>query len=210
MNKLIIASVLFLSLTAHAGDLTIGADVSASNPMVASAEFAQVLASRLYKEVLKMEYGERIELRTFGSTDIAHVKGKSMVISRRTPPETAAERVRNKIQSFAGKPADGSTNLLSFIENGRFHCDKPNSQLWLLTDGIEHSVDFDGNDLLAGKKLPKPFGKPLEGCEVVMIGVGRVSDGGRLPLTQIRTLKMAWSEWLSLAGASSVRIEIDP
>ena len=207
----LILALTLIAATVQAGNLTLGADVSASNPLVASTTYADAVAERISGKINGLEYGDRISLKTFGNGGIEHIKDKSLRISRQMPPQKAATLVVGVIKAFPRQhKGENSTNILAFLENGHFACDKDGSALWLLTDGIEHSIDFNGNDLLKGKKLPDPYEKALEGCEVVMIGVGRLPSGGRLPRNQIHILKTAWTQWLKKAGAASVQILVDP
>ena len=158
-----------------------------------------------------MQLGDRVYFKTFGDGNTNHLQGEPLTISHRMRPEKAAGLVKNRISRLpATTHGEGSTNIIAFLENSYFDCSKEGSALWLLTDGIEFSIDFDGKELLKGKKLPAPYKQTLQGCDVVMIGVGRLSNGARLPREQIHHLNSAWIEWLNAAGAKSVEMLVDP
>lgn len=213
MKSLYVAILVLAMVTTvvQAGDLVIGADVSRSNPLVSHAPFAKAVAERLSKKVRTLEYGEWVHLKTFGDGGIQHIEDKSLQITRRMSPQQAASRVADAIRGFPSSgQGEGSTNLLGFLENNRFDCDTEGAAVWLLTDAIEQSAEVNGNDLLLGKPLPAPFAKPLDGCDVVIIGLGRIGDGGTLPRSQLHALQTTWTDWLNKAGARSVEILVNP
>ncbi|CAA0099535.1 Uncharacterised protein [Halioglobus japonicus] len=208
--RLIIAANLTAPLV-HAGDLVIGADVSASVALVSSQDYADAVAQQVYRKVITMEYGDRVVLKTLGDGGIQHVKGQSLQITRQMPPQRAASQVAAAIRDFPNRgQSESSTNVLGFLENNRFDCTSEGAAVWLLTDAIEQSAEVSGNALLQGKPLPAPFAQTLEGCEVVMIGVGRLAGGGTLPRSQLQALKTAWTDWLTLAGATTITLQVNP
>lgn len=192
--------------------LHLGPDASISNPLVANQDYADAVAEALRAHIRQnMTYGDRITLQSFGDGTPRHLKAKRLIITRREQPEKAAAKVAGELKSYPKKGIkDTSTNIMGFVENNRFECSAPGSMVMILSDGIESSQDFDDKDLLAGKKLPPPYGQTLKGCAVVMIGIGRRSDGSRLPRNQIHHLKTIWTDWLKRAGASSVELRVNP
>jgi hypothetical protein len=205
------ACLLSASNDVLAGNLYITPDISGTAPAISSQEFASASAEILKEHIQDMNFGDKITYKTLGNDKIHHSKSDSLIISKRNRPENAAEKVAARIESLPqSKKGEGSTNILSYFENNRFDCSRDNSAVWLLTDGIENSQDFSATDLLKDKKLPEPFEQTLEGCAVVMIGVGRLADGNKLPRKQIQILKKTWTEWLTKAGAVSVDIRVNP
>lgn len=210
LSVLVFTGSLLAASSAACADIIIAADTSLGNPIMSSAVFAEEAAKRARAKISTLGFGERVTITTFGDGRIAHIKEKSLQVSRRLPAPKAAELVVGQIRSFATshKP-DGSTHILAFFEEREFNCEANNTEIWVLSDAVENSATYSGDKILKGKSLPKPFEKNLEGCKVVMIGAGLVGDRS-LPRQQIQNIKAVWKKWLAQAGANDVTISVNP
>lgn len=204
MKQSIVALAVLAALgcgLAQAKTLTIGIDLSSSNPVVGDAAFARSAAAYAQTQVAALQPGDVVEVRTFGDRSLANVKAERVQISRRAK----ADKVAAKIARFiAGLPASnpavqGSTNIVAFLEFGQFDCASGGTVL-LLTDGIESSEYVDANRFLAGKPLPKPEKNFLSGCAVTMVGLGQALVGELTP-QQTKHVRTAWQTWMKAAGA---------
>lgn len=85
-------------------------------------------------------------------------------------------------------------------------CAAGNTRLILFTDAVEYSHEVDGKALISGRAhLPKPSRPMLKGCHVEMHGIGQLKSSLK-PGSLERRLIPLWRDWLTTAGASSVRV----
>lgn len=201
--KAIVSAVLMSSMmgVANAKTLTIGVDLSASNPLVTSAPYALAAAKIAGERVAKLAPGDTVVLRTLGDRGVANVTSKRFQITRIQRADKVAKLIA---ESIAGLPSDpsrvqGSTHITAFLNFGQFDCANGGAVM-LLTDGIESSKALPAAAFLRGKALPSPEKNILAGCAVTMVGLGQ-STGG-LPDKEINHIRAAWSVWMKTAGAA--------
>ena len=189
--------------------LTIGLDVSASNPLLSSEAYARSAAVYVRDKVAALQPGDVVALHTLGDRSLANFPAERIQISRRERADKVGARIAQFIASMPSKNFEGqaSTNILGFFAFGQFDCANGGDVL-LLTDGIESSPDMNAERLLAGKSLPRPEKNGLSGCTVTMFGVGQSRSGEWSPL-QIKHIRTAWTAWMGVAGARYTAI-IDP
>ena len=189
--------------------LTIGLDVSASNPLVSSEGYARSAAVYVRDKIAAMQPGDVVVVHTLGDRSLANFAAERIQITRRNRGDKVGARIAQYIATMPSKNFDGqgSTNILSFFEFGQFDCVN-GADIVLLTDGIESSRYVDGARFLAGKPLPVPQKNVLSGCTVTMYGVGQSRSGEWSP-KEIKHLRTAWTAWMAVAGAHFNAI-IDP
>ena len=191
--------------TALAKTFTIGLDLSGSSPLSVPV-FAKAAAGRLHAELTKLQPGDFVYVRTIGDRGFANLPFKKIRIDRRNRASKVAEQIAGFIANLPSKAMEpqGSTNLLNFLMYGRdFGCDaNDSSEIYLITDGLEHSEFITAKALLSGKPLPPPRKTDyLVGCSLTMDGFG-ANSGGNLPLAAIDKAQAAWEAYATLAGVS--------
>jgi len=172
-----------------ASRVVIGIDLSKSNPITASPEFAAKVGARVAAIVSKLGFASEVHVRT--------------LISARSRPEAVASDVERLI---AGTPmlvssgkwkAQGRTNILAFLDNvSRSEgCGGMPTTIILATDGIEDSQFARLDD--AADHLPDPDGRPFAGCaDLQILGLG---EGTRSPVKTAR-IRAEWTRWAHEAG----------
>jgi hypothetical protein len=184
--------------------IVVGIDLSKSNPLTDSPEFAAKVGARVAQMISKLGFASEVHVRTFGSFDAtANPFYFDTLISARSRPEAVASDVQRLI---AGTPAlvasgkwktQGRTNILAFLDNvSRSQgCGGMPTTIVLATDGIEDSQFARLDD--ASDHLPDPDGKPFAGCaELQILGLG---EGTRSPVKTAR-IRAEWTRWAREAG----------
>lgn len=204
--KKLFTCILFICAvsTADAKTLTIGIDLSASNPLLSHKNFAHIASQHVTSEITKLKDGDIVRVQTFGSRkDALNLLNPTFEISRRLKPNKVAGIVAQYIQSLPEQKdaSQSSTNLVAWLEfTSGFNC-AANSHIFVITDGLESSSYVDGNLLLQGKKsLPKPD-IDLKGCGLTFYGLG----AGWMP-QQVKIVRKEWERWAEQAGASFTAI----
>jgi len=196
--------LVFAASTAQAKTLTIGIDLSASNPLLSHKNFAHIASQYVTSEITKLKDGDIVNVKTFGSRkDALNLLNHSFQISRKLKSEKIAGIVAQYIQSLPEQKevSQNSTNLVAWLEfTSGFNC-ADNSQILVITDALESSSYVDGNLLLQGKKsLPKPD-VDLKGCGLTLYGLG----AGWMP-QQVKIVRKEWERWSEQAGAAFTAI----
>ena len=200
-----VALVFGYANAATAKDTTIALDLSGSNPLIESEEYATVTADYVRRYLSQREIGDYVRLTTFGGSDLAdNLKTITIRITRRTPAEDVAEGIASLIANIseAGFNPQQSTNIVGFLELNEFNCEAGETVL-IITDGLESS-EFapDANEFLTGKVSLEPFSNGyLDGCHVVMVGLGQTAEG-QWPVTAIRNVRRIWNDYFEQSGAS--------
>lgn len=198
-----IASFVLCASGAFAKTLTIGIDVSESNPLVSSPAFASVAGKYVRTQVAQLHMLDVVEIRTIGDRSMANFKTERIQINRHNRPDKAADMVARYIAGLPNKTheGNGSTNLIAFMEfSSNFDCAN-GGRILLLTDGIESSDYISSEDFLSGKPLSKPDSNFLAGCEVSMLGFGQNANG-EWPPQVIKNMRKSWNAWMKDAGAT--------
>ncbi len=187
-------------MSSSAETLTVGLDLSLSNPLVKDSAFSQTAAQYVAHHIKGMKDGDKIRIKTFGSRDnAANFNTKEKTISRHGSAKMAravAQYIQHVVKDNSN--TQKSTNIVAWLEFNDFDCAN-NGKIIALTDGIEASSYVDPNALLDGKKdLPAPdeYAK-LKGCDVVFYGLGI----GWQP-QQVKTLRKQWSRYFKQAGST--------
>ncbi len=199
--KAIILSLLIMgvSLASHAKTLTIGIDLSGSNPLLTHQNFAYGAAEHTASVIGALKSGDNVVVKTFGARGEANnLLNHRIEISRRMKPAKAAGIVAQYILSLPSQKnaSQASTNLIAWLEfTSGFNC--PDSgEILVITDAVESSSFLDANDLLSGKKgLPEPD-VDLKGCALTFYGVG----AGFAPQS-VKIVRNEWRTWAKKAGA---------
>jgi hypothetical protein len=189
-----------ISFSASATTLTIGIDLSGSNPLLSHENFAYMASQYASDEINKLKNGDVVVVKTFGGReDVHNILTGSYTISRRLKSEKIASAVAGYLQSLPSQTekSQSSTNLLAWLEFGSgFNCNE-NSHILLITDALESSSTLDGNSFLQGKKgLPKPD-VDLTGCHITFWGLG-----AGFPPASVKFIRNEWRSWSDQAGAS--------
>lgn len=180
-------------------------DLSASNPLVESEQYASNVADRLEQELLKLPQGTYVRVETFGALGLPdNLKRWTTRITRKNSPQKVAPQLRTIIKKFhSGEIASqGATNIVSFLEFGEFNC-ADNDTIFLVTDGIEFSEYVPNTQAFVEGKasLPEPEKDLLDGCSLTFIGLGQRAEGQLLP-SYIKNIRSQWRSWCRAAGAT--------
>jgi len=189
-----------LALGVSAKTLTIGVDLSGSNPLIRHENFAHSASQYIDKEIAKLKNGDVVILNTFGSRNNAsNLLTSEYIVSRRSKPSKISAAIGAYLRSLPAKKelVQNSTNLLAWMDfTGDFNCSEQ-SRIIVLTDGLESSELVDFQAFINGKaSLPEPE-NDLNGCAVTFYGLG----AGIQP-TYVKNVRKAWRDWSKKAGAS--------
>lgn len=189
-----------LAAPVHAKTLTIGIDLSGSNPLLSHENFAYSASAHAREAILQLNGGDVVRIRTFGArSDALNLVNHRLVVSRRNKPEKIAQMVGQFIRSLPEREEIGqsSTNLVAWLEfTDGFGCDRA-GEILVITDGLESSTYVEGKDLVSGKQdLPEPD-IDLSGCTLTFYGLG-----AGWPPQEVKTVRKAWSHWSKKAGAN--------
>lgn len=188
-----------LTYKAQAKTLTIGLDMSLSNPLVKDSAFADAAASYVAQDIKTMREGDVVRIVTFGARDHA----ANMQEINVTVPRNGASKVAKSASAYLTKTVKDSsntqqsTNIVAWLELRDFAC-TDGDKIIVITDGIEASDVVSPQAFLDGKQsLPKPDEfAGFKGCEVVFYGLG---VGWHLK--EVKTLRSAWMEYFKAADA---------
>ena len=195
-TALLVAS---LSLPLQAKTLTIALDLSGSNPLLIDKTFNQGAVYYVSEAISALKQGDEVNIQTFGDLrDPTNFKQFMLPIKRHNAKKVARQ-VAGFIASLPNQQkAQGSTNLIAWFGRNQFGCSNE-SDIIVLTDGIEASEYVDPNKLLNGTQaLPKPNEfVALSGCRVTFygLGVGRRDK-------EVLALRRAWQAYFTQAGAT--------
>jgi len=181
--------------------LTIGIDMSGSNPVLSSPDIA-VASGRLVKSrIAALEPGDVVVLKTLGNLSAANARSERFLISKRNQMKVAAQ-IAGYVATLPAKKLAGqeSTNLVAWYEFGEFDC-AHHGAILTISDAIEGSAEISAKQFLSGKPLPKPKTPFLTGCAVQIVGLGTDTDG-RLTPVQTRHIRNTWQSWMTAAGAT--------
>ncbi len=205
MRKLI--ATIFLccaAFAAQAKTLTIGVDLSSSNPLLTHKNFAYVASQYVTAQIKQLKKGDVVQIKTFGARgDLSNLPNTRFKISRRLRANKVAKIVSQYLLSLPARKdvAQASTNLIAWLElTSGFNCGA-GGQILAITDAIESSSVLSDQQLLQGKQaLPKPD-VSLKGCHLTFYGLGTGQE-----LQAVKTLRRAWSSWAEQAGATFTAI----
>jgi hypothetical protein len=128
--------------------MIIGLDLSASNPLVLDAAYAQKVGRRVGKEIESLEFRSEMRLRTFGAYGASNNPiAFDAIVSTKARPEVLARDVNTFISNIPNLVKRGElktqnyTNILAFLEELAIEldCKELPTQIILVTDGIEDS-----------------------------------------------------------------------
>src|SRR5690242_18785916 len=119
----VMASSLF-AIPAGAKTLTIGLDVSASNPLLSSGTYTRSAAAYVRDKVAALQPGDVVVLRTLGDRSLSNFPAERIQITRRDRADKIGARVAQYIAAIPSKNIEGqgSTNILGFFAFGQFDC----------------------------------------------------------------------------------------
>jgi hypothetical protein len=204
VNKLPIALAVSAIVAAPVGakTLTVGVDVSASNPLFASVPYASKVAQDVSAKIAGLQPGDTVVVRQIGDRSVGNALSESIRITTRLRADKVGARVAAYIAALPSHPdaAQPATNIIGFFTLGQFDC-AGGGEVVVATDGVESSEVIGGLSFLAGKALPPPPKGLLKGCAVSMIGLGQ-SAGADITLKQATHVVSAWTVWMKVAGAT--------
>lgn len=215
MKNFLYVVIAILMLAAHAAKasepktLTIGLDVSASAPILKSQIYADLAAERAAQAVRGLTFGDTVIVQKFGERRLDNLRAVRIVITPKARPERVSAAIAKLIRDMPGAGTQGQqwTNIARFLTVGRFGCEA-GGEVLLITDGIESSQAVNAKQVLAGRAaLPAPDAGMLKGCTVTMFGLGVAADGALSP-GQINALRAAWADWMQIAKARFVPVEL--
>ena len=205
MKHLIATLLLCLtSICAQAKTMTIGIDLSGSNPLLSHKNFATMASQYVTAKLSKLKNGDIVRVKTFGArADAANLLNRSYKISRRVKPKKIAGIIAQYLQSLPEQKdlSQSATNLIAWLEfTSDFNCaDK--STILAITDGLESSSYVDGSALLTGKKGLPEADVDLKGCAIIFYGLG-----AGWPAQSVKFVRNEWRQWSEKAGASFTAI----
>jgi len=184
--------------------IIIGLDLSRSNPLVTSKDYASKVAQRISPLIDDLAPRSVVNLRTFGVYDPSAQNLRiDFVVSSKHPTSEVNTVVTGVI---AGIPqliserkliAQNYTNIVPFLENMAevVDCKALDATVILVSDGIEDSEYV--KLIRDGSKLPAPDGALYKGCaELQILGLG---VGANSP-TLTKHLRDEWARWADQAG----------
>lgn len=184
--------------------IIIGLDLSRSNPLVTSKDYASKVAQRISPLIDDLAPRSVVNLRTFGVYDPSAQNLRiDFVVSSKHPTSEVNTVVTGVV---AGIPqliserkliAQNYTNIVPFLENMAevVDCKAMDATVILVSDGIEDSEYV--KLIREGSKLPAPDSAIYKGCsglQILGLGVGANSPS----LT--KHLREEWSRWADQAG----------
>lgn len=200
MKRLFMILLLSLCLCADAlaATLTIGLDLSGSNPLLHNHSFNREAASYIKTQIAPLKRGDVVLLKSFGDVrDPKNFGTYRFEVGR--GKKKLADKINAYILALPQKvQAQGSTQILAWFGRKRFTCEV-GDKVMLITDGIEASEKVNPNQLLAGSaQLPPPNEfVDLSGCDITFFGLGV----GRLD-SEVVALRRAWRKWFAKTGAN--------
>lgn len=204
MKRFIATVLCLIAFSVQAITMTIGIDLSASNPLLSHPNFAYTASQYVATELGKLKNGDIVRVKTLGArTDAVNLLDHQFKISRRVNPKKVAALIAQFLQSLPEQKdlSQASTNLIAWLEfTSGFHCDE-HSLILVITDGLEASPYVDGKSMLEGKQwLPVPD-VDLTGCAITFYGLG-----AGWPATSVKFIRNEWRQWSEKAGASFTAI----
>jgi len=204
--KNLIATLLLclISMGAPAKTVTIGIDLSGSNPLLSHKNFAHMASQYITVELGKLKNGDIVRVKTFGArADAVNLLNHSFKISSRVKPKKIAHIITQYLQSLPEQKdlSQSATNLIAWLEfTSGFDCTE-NSTILVITDGLESSSYVDGLSLLKGKKGLPEADVDLKGCAITFYGLG-----AGWPAHSVKFVRNEWRQWSEKAGASFTAI----
>lgn len=199
MKSITLLLVLMLPVTANAAPLSVVVDQSGSAPILVNQPFAKLAAEAAVKEFNAMKTGDILTYRTLGLTGFKNFGGSTDVVKK-----SKKRRIRKELfKKISSIPTDSAiesqeqTNILYFLNHTGFNCDAGET-IFMITDALESSNYISAYDLVQGNPLPKPKENFLQGCRLVMYGMG-LTETPMSP-NHIDTLLKAWQDWAVIAG----------
>ena len=197
--KALALSAALAASTAHAKTVTIAIDLSGSNPLLVSAEFAAGAADYAARRIAQLEDGDKVRIKTFGARgSAANALDQVLEISRRQRAPKVAAQVQRFTSSLPQQQAkaQAATNIIATLEfDSGLDC-AGGGEVLLLTDGVESSEYVNAQRFAAARqKLPKPD-VDLKGCRVTFYGLG-----AGLPAPSAKFIRGEWNAWIAAAGA---------
>lgn len=189
--------------------IVIGLDLSKSNPLVTSRQYAASVAQYVSEMVKALPLASSVMLRTFGTYEGDRNTlrvDRSISSLPDEKPAAVAKLVREiianvpKLVRNGTLDAQNSTNILAFLDNMSdvVDCTEMSTNIVLISDGMEDSEYAK----LSNPKdhLPRPTSRIYKNCgELQILGLGR---GQRSPAATQR-IRREWENWARAAGFRS-------
>lgn len=190
----------FIAVQAQAKTLTIGVDLSGSNPMLTHPNYAAMAGQFAAEKILQLKDGDQLQVLTFGAREKPeNILRHAYVISRKLRAKKLARYFGEFLSQLPEQTAQGqpSTNIVAWLEfTSGFDCGNGGTIL-AFTDGLESSSYVSPGDFASGKKaLPEPD-VSLKGCDLVFYGLGAGLDP-----TRVKNIRKSWRAYAEKAGAT--------
>ncbi len=193
-----------IAMSAQAKTITIGIDLSASNPLLSHQNFAYMASGYVTDALSTLKNGDIVRIKTLGArADSANLLNSRFKISRRLKPNKVAAMIAQYLQSLPAQQdrAQSNTNLIAWLEfTSDFNCAE-NSAILVITDGLESSSYVSGSALLEGKQGLPEADVDLKGCALTFYGLG-----AGWPAPSVKIIRNEWRQWSEKAGASFTAI----
>jgi hypothetical protein len=185
--------------------LVIGLDLSQSNPLVSSHDYAASVADYIADEIDDLPLASKVMIRTFGSysgQQNALRIDRDVSSEPEEKPAAVADLVRTIIGNVPTLVREGRvdvqdrTNIVGFLENisQLVDCQDTDTTIVLASDGIE---DSEYARLIQPDSSLPPADPMFRGCAMLeIVGLGQ---GAKSPsLTE--HLRTEWARWAKEAG----------
>jgi len=192
------------AVSVQAKTLTIGIDLSGSNPLLTHENFAVIAGQYVADQITLLDDGDTVRIMSFGArSEAENVLSKQVKISRKNRTRKVAKQAASLIQQLPSQAKQGQveTNIVAWLEftNG-FDCENK-GRILVITDGIEHSSYVDSQSFLQGKKaLPEPD-VDLKGCKLTFYGLGAGWEA-----SIVKNIRKSWRNYAEKAGTSLTAI----
>lgn len=199
-----------LAGTASAKEWLISLDLSSSTLLTNDREYAQRAGTYARQKLAEKGFsmGDRLRVRSLGEFGAgANVKIDARASRKYRPDKLLGDieyligSVPALIEKNAGKfKVHNQTNILGHLRSEAYTLDcSTGGGVILLSDALESSEYVRASDLANGRTgLPEPKDPFLSGCDLIIIGIGQLSNSASGKVTD--RLVVAWKDWSQKAG----------
>ena len=200
----------FLAVKVHAGEWMVSIDISSSTLITSDKQYA-LRAGQYVSERLKdrgFDMGDEIRVRSlgeFGDKDAIKFDLRATKKYRSEKVLADIEFLVSSVPALIEKNAGafrvhGQTNILAHLRTEAYtlNCSSGGGVI-LISDALESSDYISATELASGQKgLPTPRGEFLEGCDLILVGIGQLAENPSGKITE--RLIQAWGDWSAKAG----------
>ena len=193
----------------------LGIDVSGSSTFLYEQASADAAARYVHDYIADLDTPHDLLMISVGDPGLAQraIDIRATVTERRA---TSPEHMAGQFGGYFGAmpslvqsgqlTADDTTSLVAFFQSVEPICSSGSTRVILFSDGVEWSAEVDGRAFLDGAaSLPAPTHEFLSGCYVELHGVGQLKADLDSSGLEARLIPI-WRDWMTAAGADSVRV----